>query len=107
MHQNDIKHIHVIPKRFVAKTALPQFSTIENFLDRRHCDSCWAFGIVESLSDWFCNLGNISLLFTKINFLNFSVVFFSCHHSWRRILMLLSYLLNMMILSILTAFNQL
>lgn len=57
--------IFEFPKRFVAKTALLQCSTVENFLDRRHCDSCWAFDVVESLSDWFCNLGNISLFVNK------------------------------------------
>ncbi|XP_020974242.1 cathepsin B-like protease 2 [Arachis ipaensis] len=43
-----------LPKEFDARTQWSQCSTIGRILDQGHCDSCWAFGAVESLSDRFC-----------------------------------------------------
>ncbi|XP_059654089.1 cathepsin B-like protease 2 [Cornus florida] len=58
----DLKNIPIIshpktlklPRKFDARTAWPQCSTIGKILDQGHCGSCWAFGAVESLSDRFC-----------------------------------------------------
>ncbi|EYU46892.1 hypothetical protein ABFS82_04G000300 [Erythranthe guttata] len=62
MPEGDLKGIPVVthekgldlPKKFDARTAWPQCSTIGKILDQGHCGSCWAFGAVEALSDRFC-----------------------------------------------------